>query len=50
MSANTTEDGSQGLHIIKKRATHQWLTPVMPTIWEAEIRGIMVQGQPGQTV
>jgi hypothetical protein len=33
-----------------KRAQHQWLTSVILTTGEAEIRGIMVQGQPGQIV
>jgi hypothetical protein len=28
----------------------RWLTPVILTIWEAEIRGITVQSQPGQVV
>jgi hypothetical protein len=26
-----------------------WLMPAIPATWEAEIRRIMVQGQPGQT-
>jgi hypothetical protein len=28
----------------------QWLTPVTPASWEVEIRRIMVQGQPWQSV
>jgi hypothetical protein len=32
----------------KKRAGHQWLTPVIPATWEAEIGRIMVPGQPKQ--
>jgi hypothetical protein len=27
---------------------HWWLTPVILTTWEAEIRRIKIQGQPGQ--
>jgi hypothetical protein len=27
-----------------------WLMPIIPAIWEGEIRRIMVQGQPGQKV
>jgi hypothetical protein len=28
----------------------QWLTPVIPATWEAEMGRIEVRGQPGQTV
>jgi hypothetical protein len=31
-------------------ARHQWLTPIILTTQEAEIRRIMVQSQPRQTV
>jgi hypothetical protein len=31
-------------------AGHQWFTPVILAICEAEIRRIVVQGQPGQIV
>jgi hypothetical protein len=33
-----------------KPARHWWLTPIIPAAQEAEIRKIMVQRQPGQTV
>jgi hypothetical protein len=29
-------------------AGHQWLTPVILAIWEAEIRRIIVQSHPGK--
>jgi hypothetical protein len=29
---------------------HQWLTSVILVNWQAEVRTIMVQGQPGQIV
>jgi hypothetical protein len=32
----------------KKKTEYQWLMPIIQTTWEAEIRKIMVQGQPGQ--
>jgi hypothetical protein len=28
----------------------QWLMPIIPTTWEAEIKRIKVPGQPGQIV
>jgi hypothetical protein len=31
-------------------AKHQWLTPIIKTIWEAEIKRIAIQGQPRKTV
>jgi hypothetical protein len=34
----------------QKIAGHQWLKPVILTIWEAEIGRIVVQGQRGQIV
>jgi hypothetical protein len=33
---------------IAQGSGHQWLTPVILAIWEAEIRRIMVGGHPGQ--
>jgi hypothetical protein len=37
--------------IIKKQTSWMWwLTPIIPTTWEAEIGRIRVQGQPGQKV
>jgi hypothetical protein len=33
-----------------KVAGHQGLTPVILATWEAEVRSIVVQGQPKQTV
>jgi hypothetical protein len=38
------------LTIEKRGARGQWLTPVTLATWEAEIRRIVVQGQPGQIV
>jgi hypothetical protein len=32
----------------KEKAGQQWLTPIILVTWEAEIRRIMVQGQPRQ--
>jgi hypothetical protein len=39
-------------HLINnlKEARRQWLTPVILATWEAEIRRIMVRGQPRQKV
>jgi hypothetical protein len=34
----------------KREREFWWLTPVILPSWEAEIRKIMVQGQPGQIV
>jgi hypothetical protein len=36
--------------LISTIAGHRWLTSTIPATQEAEIRRIMVQGQPGQIV
>jgi hypothetical protein len=33
-----------------QKTRHWWLTSVIPATWEADIRRIEVQGQPGQKV
>jgi hypothetical protein len=33
----------------KLKSWIQWVTPVIPAMWEVEIRRIVVPGQPGQT-
>jgi hypothetical protein len=38
------------LSLNQNNTRHQWLTPVILDTQEAEIRRIMVQSQPGQTV
>jgi hypothetical protein len=35
---------------VLKIARHQWLTPVILAVQEAEIRRIVLQSQPGQIV
>jgi hypothetical protein len=35
---------------LKHSARHQWLTPAIVAIWEAEVGKIAVHGQPGQIV
>jgi hypothetical protein len=45
-----TETDTSHFSIKNTSAGCQWLTPVILAIWEAEIRRIAVQSQPGQIV